>query len=62
MSGQISQLKTKSTWDKMVHASFRKVVSFDLLFMGLGILTGMGLGVAIVRGDLSNLISKLIVG
>ena len=33
-----------STWNKMVHASFRKVVSFDLLFFGLGI--GVGAGIA----------------
>jgi len=25
-----------SIWDKMVHASFRKVVTFDLICMGIG--------------------------
>lgn len=33
----------KSVMDKMVHASFRKVVSFDLLFLGLGIPIGAGI-------------------
>lgn len=28
----------------MVHATFRKVVAFDLLFMGLGMAVGAGLG------------------
>ena len=31
-----------------VRASFRKVVAFDLLFFGLGILVGLGIGVYIV--------------
>jgi len=33
---------------KEVRASFRKVVAFDLLFFGLGILVGLGIGVYIV--------------
>ncbi len=28
---------------KMVHASFKKVISFDLLFLGLGIPIGAGI-------------------
>ena len=40
--------KTSSTWDKMVHASFRKVVAFDLLCMGIGVIMGMGIGVYLV--------------
>ena len=28
---------------KLVLASFRKVVSFDLLFYGLGVITGIGI-------------------
>jgi hypothetical protein len=31
-----------------VRASFRKVVAFDLLFFGLGVLVGVGIGVYIV--------------
>lgn len=34
-------IQTKQTvWNKMVHASFRKVVAFDLLFLGLGAAVG----------------------
>jgi hypothetical protein len=43
-----TQAKPKSTWDKMVHASFRKVVAFDLLFLGLGITVGAGIGAFLV--------------
>lgn len=39
-----------STWDKMVHAPFRKVVKFDLICMGLGILMGAGIGAYLVAG------------
>jgi hypothetical protein len=35
----------------MVHASFRKVVSFDLLFFGIGIVVGMGIGVYLIAGQ-----------
>ena len=28
-------MKTTSAWNKMVHATFRKMVGFDLLYMGL---------------------------
>lgn len=34
--------------DGMVHASFRKVVAFDVLFFGLGILAGIGIGVYLI--------------
>ena len=40
-----------SKWDTMVHASFRKVVSFDLLFFGLGIVIGIGIGVYLIAGQ-----------
>jgi len=33
---------------KMVHASFKKVISFDLLFLGLGIPIGAGILAAIL--------------
>jgi len=42
--------KEKSTWNRMVHASFRKVVAFDLLFLGIGIVIGMGIGVFVIKG------------
>jgi len=38
----------ESVWNRMVHASFRKVVAFDLLFLGIGIVIGMGIGVYIL--------------
>ncbi|HSD04127.1 MAG TPA: hypothetical protein VLB45_00040 [Nitrosopumilaceae archaeon] len=37
-----------STWKREVRASFRKIVAFDLLFYGLGILTGAGIMAAIL--------------
>jgi len=48
MNTQIAQ-KT-STWDKIVHAPFKKVVTFDLICMGLGILMGVGIGAYLVAG------------
>jgi hypothetical protein len=39
-----------SVWNRMVHASFRKVVAFDCLFLGIGILIGIGIGVFIIKG------------
>ena len=38
------QTQKTSTWDKMVHAPFRKVVKFDLLCMGIGVVIGVGIG------------------
>jgi len=36
--------RTKSnTWYKEVCAPFKKVVAFDLLFYGLGVITGAGI-------------------
>lgn len=48
MKTQTYPTKTLGTWDKMVHATFRKVVAFDLLFMGLGITVGAGIGAFLV--------------
>lgn len=42
------EIPKESTWNKMVHATFRKVVAFDLLFFGLGIVAGIGIGVYIL--------------
>ncbi|MGI9566977.1 MAG: hypothetical protein ACR2LL_08200 [Nitrosopumilus sp.] len=44
------QNQNKSNWDKMVHAPFKKVVKFDLICMGLGVLMGMGIGAYLVAG------------
>ncbi|MCE9652432.1 hypothetical protein [Nitrosarchaeum sp. AC2] len=43
--------KKESSWDKMVHASFRKVVAFDLLCIGIGIVIGIGIGVYLIAGS-----------
>ena len=48
MTTQTFQEKTNSTWNKMVHAPFKKVVKFDLICMGLGAMMGMGLGAFLV--------------
>jgi hypothetical protein len=37
-----------STWYKEVRAPFKKVVAFDLLFYGLGVITGAGIMAAIL--------------
>ncbi|MHA7647880.1 hypothetical protein [Nitrosopumilus sp. S4] len=36
--------QNNNTWDKMVHAPFKKVVKFDLICMGIGAVIGMGIG------------------
>jgi hypothetical protein len=36
-------LKNSGTWVREVHASFKKVVAFDLLFFALGAITGGGI-------------------
>ena len=50
MTTQTFQSKPMSTWDKMVHAPFKKVVKFDLFCMGLGVLMGIGVGAFLVAG------------
>jgi hypothetical protein len=40
-----------SKWDTMVHASFRKVVAFDLWVFGIGIGLGMGSGGYLIAGQ-----------
>lgn len=45
-----TQIQAKSIWNKMVHSSFKKVVAFDLLFLGLGMAIGAGLGAYLVLG------------
>jgi hypothetical protein len=37
-------------WNKTVHAPFKKIIKFDLICMGLGILIGMGVGAYFVAG------------
>lgn len=50
MKTQTTQTNPTSTWDTMVHAPFKKVVKFDLICMGLGIVMGMGIGAFLVAG------------
>ena len=46
------ETKQISTWDKMVHAPFKKVVKFDLICMGIGAAIGMGVGAYLVASGL----------
>jgi len=50
MITQTTQTQTRSIWDKMVHAPFSKVVKFDLICMGIGVVMGMGIGAFLVTG------------
>jgi hypothetical protein len=43
----LTRVKT-STWHKEVRASFKKVAAFDMLFYGLGMITGAGIMGAIL--------------
>ena len=45
-----TQIQKINNWDKMVHASFKKVVKFDLICIGLGIFMGMGISAFLVTG------------
>ncbi|MFB5608264.1 MAG: hypothetical protein ACE5RG_09225 [Candidatus Nitrosomaritimum yanchengensis] len=42
------QSSKTNTWNKMVHAPVKKVVKFDLICIGIGILIGIGIGAFIV--------------
>ena len=48
MHPQTYYRKPRSVFDMEVRASFRKVISFDLLFLGLGIPIGAGILAAIL--------------
>ena len=41
-------IQKESTWNKMVHAPFKKVIMFDLICMGIGVVMGMGIGAYLV--------------
>lgn len=43
-------VQENNNWNKMVHAPFKKVVKFDLICMGLGIMMGIGIGAYMVAG------------
>ncbi len=44
------EIKKPSVWRGEVRASFRKVIAFDLLFLGLGAIIGAGVITAILIG------------
>jgi hypothetical protein len=46
--GTPEMVKT-SVWKRQVHASFKKVVAFDLLFLVLGAFIGAGIITAVLR-------------
>ena len=50
MKTQTIQTTKQNTWNKMVHAPFKKVVAFDLICMGIGAVIGMGVGAFLVIG------------
>ncbi len=41
--------KRSSVWQAQVRASFKKVIAFDLLFLGLGVMIGAGILAAILH-------------
>ncbi|MFB5610634.1 MAG: hypothetical protein ACE5R3_00490 [Nitrosopumilaceae archaeon] len=48
--------KAQSVWNKMVHAPFKKVVAFDLLFLILGIPIGAAIAAAFLTGDIYKIL------
>jgi len=50
MKSQANQTGPPNCWNRMVHAPFKKVVAFDLLFMALGMPIGAGIITAILIG------------
>ena len=48
----IMKIQQISTWDKMVHAPFKKVVKLDLICMGIGAVIGVGVGAYLVASGL----------
>ncbi|MDE1829024.1 MAG: hypothetical protein KGI25_01750 [Thaumarchaeota archaeon] len=40
--------KKPSIWETQVYAPFKKIIAFDLLFLGLGALIGAGIYAAIL--------------
>ncbi|MDH3313348.1 MAG: hypothetical protein OEM28_09425 [Nitrosopumilus sp.] len=48
----IMETEQTTTLDKMVHAPFKKVVKFDLICMGIGVVMGMGAGAYLVASGI----------
>ncbi|MDE1866291.1 MAG: hypothetical protein KGI08_01085 [Thaumarchaeota archaeon] len=43
------EMRKPSVWEMQVRASFKKVIAFDLLFLGLGTMIGAGILAAILH-------------
>ncbi len=52
MMGKNMQTQKISTLYKMVHAPFRKVVKFNLIYMGIGVIFGLGTGAYLVASGI----------
>ena len=50
MSSCEIETKKQNTWNKYVHAPFKKVVAFDLLCMAMGMPIGAGILAAFIYG------------
>lgn len=48
MKTKTTQSTESSVWNKMVHATFKKVIAFDMLCIGIGVPIGMGIGAYLV--------------
>jgi hypothetical protein len=51
-SHTIDMETNQTTWNKTVHAPFKKVVKFDLICMGIGAVIGMGAGAYLVASGI----------
>jgi hypothetical protein len=45
---RVFEKKKPSVWSGQVHASFKKVIAFDLLFLTLGAMIGAGIITAVL--------------
>ncbi|MBA4453921.1 MAG: hypothetical protein H2B05_03145 [Nitrosopumilaceae archaeon] len=49
-------MQKQSSWNKMVHAPFKKVVAFDLLCILMGVPIGAGIATAFLTGDIYKIL------
>ncbi|HJU14740.1 MAG TPA: hypothetical protein VJ792_09835 [Candidatus Nitrosotalea sp.] len=49
MKNSIQSPLRPSIWEAQVHATFKKVIAFDLLFLGLGAMIGAGILAAVLH-------------
>lgn len=56
---EVVRMQKQSTWNKMVHAPFKKVVAFDLLCMTMGMPIGAGIATAFLTGDIYTVLGWL---